>query len=295
LDQINAYFSDVDATQGPVTPEQVADLLERVRELPPNPIPDPDGVDSAQARSELETRRGPMSIDERPTSELPKTEPVENTSGSRGFVVAAAVAAVVLIVGVGSWALFATDETTFGTDDALSVADSYFEEYNAGNDEAVVALLTPDATVTWFSRSRSEWEMITAFFVGQGTILSPPECTVTEEVLGASATVFCDFETHSGVMQAVGAPPVSTSFIAVVTPDGIDRLTFSHGQPDFLDTGLPFEQWIAENHPEAIEATALWDWATLEEARQTGVVTAQFAEEWATYLDENDCTFVDGC
>ena len=298
LDQLNAHFSDVDSNQGPVTPEQVADLLERVRELPASPSLNPDGVGATQRPSELETRRGPMSIDERATNDLPRTAPVKKARESRALVFAAAVAAVVLIVGAGTWALLTTDEAPIGTADALAVVDTYFEEYNAGNDEAVLALLTPDATVSWFSRQRTKWEMITAFSIAQGTILSPPECAVTDDLPGApaaSATVTCEYETLTGVAQAVDAPLVSTSLRAVVTDDGIYRLSFVHGQPDFLHAGIPFERWIAENHPEAIEATALWGWATLEEARQTGVVTAQFAEEWAIYLEENNCTFVDGC
>ncbi len=35
LDQLNTYFSDLDTDQGPVTADQVANLLENVRELPP--------------------------------------------------------------------------------------------------------------------------------------------------------------------------------------------------------------------------------------------------------------------
>ena len=39
LDQLNTYFSDLDSDQGPVTADNVADLLENVRELPPTPVP----------------------------------------------------------------------------------------------------------------------------------------------------------------------------------------------------------------------------------------------------------------
>jgi hypothetical protein len=39
LDQLDTYFSDVDAAQGRVTPEQVADRLDQVRELPRAGVP----------------------------------------------------------------------------------------------------------------------------------------------------------------------------------------------------------------------------------------------------------------
>ncbi len=73
--------------------------------------------------------------------------------------------------------------------------------------------------------------------------------------------------------------------------------------PSWTSTSLPlnppcsdrFNRWIAEKRPEAIEATAFGNWTTVEEARQTGELRAQFAQEWADYLQENNCGYVDGC
>jgi len=38
LDQLDAYFSEVDARQGPVNVDQIADSMERIRELPSEPV-----------------------------------------------------------------------------------------------------------------------------------------------------------------------------------------------------------------------------------------------------------------
>ena len=75
--------------------------------------------------------------------------------------------------------------TTFSSDDALSVTDAYFEEFNTGDVDAVLSLFSPDATIdSGFGGryTRTEFEMITAYYTAQGTTLTPPECTVTDEV-----------------------------------------------------------------------------------------------------------------
>ncbi len=184
--------------------------------------------------------------------------------------------------------------SSFTAEDALSVTDSYFDEYNAGNYEAVVALLTPAVDINFFGPiTPAEFEELTAFFTGMGTTLTPPDCRVTEEVSGESGTVRCAFETIDGRTQAVGAPGVPSTFTAVVTPDGIEQLFFAYGSPDFLHVGRPLESWIAEHRPDAVEATQFGEWTTVEEARETGEATARLANEWAAFLQENGCSYTD--
>jgi len=36
-------------------------------------------------------------------------------------------------------------------------------------------------------------------------------------------------------------------------------------------------------------------WETVEEAEAAGTLRAQYAEEWAKYLEANGCTYLDGC
>ncbi len=55
--------------------------------------------------------------------------------------------------------------------------------------------------------------------------------------------------------------------------------------------------WMAVNHPDIVEADTVefGNWDTVEEATANGLLTAQYAVEWATYLTENGCTYLDGC
>ena len=155
-------------------------------------------------------------------------------------------------------------------------------------------MFAPDVSIYWFGyESRTEWEKITAFRVGEETILTPPECEVTGPA--ESATVSCVFESLDALIQAVDAPPVPTRFTAVVTTDGIVSLRFRYSGPDFLNAAEPFNAWIAKYHPDAVEATEFGGWATVDAAKQAGRLQAQFAQEWAVFLDENGCGFEDGC
>lgn len=184
--------------------------------------------------------------------------------------------------------------STFSSGDALSTVDTYFEEYNAGDHEAVTSLLTADAKVDFFGpMPLTEFAMITAFFTGMGTILTAPDCTATDEVSEESATVYCEFETIDGRTQVVDAPPVPSAFTAVITPKGIGQLVFEYGNPDFLHVGRPLASWIAQHHPEEVEATEVGEWSTVEEARESGEATARLAAEWATFLEENDCVYTE--
>ena len=177
---------------------------------------------------------------------------------------------------------------------ALAVADTYFAELHAGNVDDVFSVFAPAITIEWFNRiSRTEFEMITAFFAGQGTIYTPPDCEVNHEVPGESMFVFCELETHTAGAQAVDAPGVETRLTMVVTPDGIERLTYSYDRDlDFHPVEDPFEIWRIQSYPEYIE---FGDWTSLEEARQQGQLVAQTAPEWATHLAENKCTYLDAC
>lgn len=92
---------------------------------------------------------------------------------------------------------------------------------------------------------------------------------------------------------AVNAPLVDTRFPLVVTPAGIERLTFTYDEEeDFHPVEDPFVAWIARDHP---DHNNFGKWATVEEARQQGLLEAGYAPEWAAYLAANNCTYLDDC
>jgi len=80
---------------------------------------------------------------------------------------------------------------------ALSANAAYFDAYNAGDLEAVMAMFVADAT---FAGSlgpmhRPEFDELIAWNLAQGTVLTTPECDVTELEIDAVFSVVCSYGT----------------------------------------------------------------------------------------------------
>jgi hypothetical protein len=180
----------------------------------------------------------------------------------------------------------------------LAVNDAYYAAFNAGDADAVLALLTPDVTIdnSYVGRwALTDWEMSLVWETAQGTSLTSPECTVAEELSGEAASVTCESGTHTAAGQALGAPPVPTTTTIVVTPDGIRQLEFVYGDPKHNTYLLPFDNWVLDNHPEDAAKVGAFDFSSVEEAEHNGLLTAQYADEWASFLDAKGCVYPDAC
>lgn len=196
-------------------------------------------------------------------------------------------------------ALSTTSAPVFGAGDALAAADEYFAAYNDGDVDGVIALFEPDATFSgnFGSQDRIEWEQLLVWNAAQGTVLEPRDCRVDDEDPGSSVTLFCPHNNLDAVVQAVDGPPVPIGLTLTITPSGIKKWTSIFGDPDFNVVGRPFAVWMVANHPDVVEAgtVGFGKWATFDEAEQNGILTIKYSAEWATYLNENDCTYEDGC
>lgn len=309
--------------------------LERLRDrlAEANPVPDegrlherPEFVDAflllIKERSGIVDTK-PQSSTSRPIIVEPDETAAKPSWWKRGRLAIAVVVAVGLVAAIAVVALLAdrpeeitpvtqpppvteatSAPTTQATSDtvtpagALAVNDAYFEAFNAGDAEAVMALFTPDVTFrsTFTGEStRTEEEMRIVWNTAQGTTLPPPDCTVTENAPGTAAFVNCESGTHSAEAQAIGAPPVHTTTAMTVTPDGISRLVYGYGQPDFNHVAVPFHRWVESSHPEDVDKVGFGNWTSVEEAEQNGLLTAQYADEWAAFLDAKDCVYPDAC
>ena len=67
------------------------------------------------------------------------------------------------------------------------------------------------------------------------------------------------------------------------------------GQPDLNTVGEPFRSWMTEKHPEILDSIGFGNWTSIEEAHENGRLTAQYAAEWAAYLEANGCAYDDSC
>lgn len=185
-------------------------------------------------------------------------------------------------------------------EDAVASVESLFAAYNAGDEAAVVELFTSDVTIadnivgTW---SFEEWSQLLAWNAAQGTVFSAHECSDPEVDDGLSVKLTCKTGNMDAPTQAVGAPAVPTVVRATVTGEGISQLRFGYGSPDFTHVNGPFAAWLEAAHADiaASQAFGFGNWTTVEQARENGRLTAELAADWATYLEQNDCTYLDGC
>ena len=189
-----------------------------------------------------------------------------------------------------------TSVPVFTAEDALGVANAYFASYNAGDVEAVLALFEPDATFTdnFGATSAEDWEQLLVWNAAQGTALSESDCDAVPDNAGGMI-VSCPHTNLDALVQAVAGPPVPIDMTLTITSEGISQWIWFFGSPDFNAVGRPFSRWMNANHPEKTEAVGFGNWSTAEEARENGLLTAQYAAEWATYLTENNCSYLEGC
>lgn len=213
-------------------------------------------------------------------------------------VVALAVAGVSSLGGDDDEVIPGTSAQTFGEDTARATVDAFFDAYNDGDDLRVLALLAPEPEIVdsivgeW---TLADWSQLIAFYAAQGSVYTPAECTLFQEEPGSSVTLRCSTEVREVTTQAVDAPGVPTELSVTVTPAGISGLNFDYTGIDFNHVEIPFEIWLEQQHPDDLGSTAFGSWSSVEDARQTGIRRAAFAQEWADYLDENGCGYRDRC
>ncbi len=183
------------------------------------------------------------------------------------------------------------------TTTASALADSYFTAFNDGDAEGVQGLFAPAAT--FGELSRDEWELLLEWNQAQGTRLTFHDCRTTEGATNDVAIVNCVFGTHRAVTEAVGAEPVSTRITMIVTPDGITEIvetTSTSGS--YFEVGGPFNEWVLVHHEsdrDLVGVGSFLSWTSTDEASESGLLNRRLAEEWAVYLDERGCTYLDGC
>lgn len=108
-----------------------------------------------------------------------------------------------------------------------------------------------------------------------------------DEVPGTTVTVTYKHETRDAVILAIDSKPMPTIIVMTFTPDGISDLKERYGSPDFADTGGPFNLWMEANHPEDADAAGCCEADTIEESVARGQLRAQYAKEYAAFLETN--------
>jgi hypothetical protein len=135
--------------------------------------------------------------------------------------------------------------------------------------------------------------------------------------IGVSIGVQCQTENQDALIQAVSRPGVPALVSMVIEPEGITRVGFAYSYDPanenldhndcgparcFSDTGVPVALWMGSQNPDVGDVVTIGElpsgflrWTPITEARESGARVAEFAAEWAAYLEANNCTYLDGC
>ena len=182
--------------------------------------------------------------------------------------------------------------------DPAAVVDAYFAAHNAGDADTALALLTADATASWmfgrgpfesFDLERLTWD------IAQGKLLTPPTCTLAETQPEQGTTLSCDHDSLGAAEQAVDGTPIPTTTSFTITSLGISEINESYGATDYTTVGYRFRTWMRANHPDDADRVGFRTWTSVEDARSSGALYGEYAQEWATYLEANGCAYIDGC
>jgi len=195
-----------------------------------------------------------------------------------------------------------SDTTTLFTEEvdaALAIGEQYVESFNSHDADSVMSLMSSETVFAsnFTGETPSDfWHERLIWNAAQGTLLSEAKCSVVDTE-GPEVLVSCEHGTHDAVSQAVDGPPVPTVTTLTVTSDRIVDLFEEYSSPDFNHVRNPFNAWLAMAHPDTFEAGTLdfAAWADAAEADANGALVAEYAAEWASYLEENGCTFLDDC
>lgn len=185
----------------------------------------------------------------------------------------------------------------------MAVTGAFFSGFNAGNAETVLGLLTADATVTEaFGHGGQPDDIDIAFelawFTGQGTVLTAPDCTLDTLQPAEGTSMVCLYSVLDALTQALDdAPPVPTSTLFTVTSLG--RISSVHlnyapepGDPDFEYVGRPFRGWLATHRPD-VECLSWYadNGNCPDSSRDDAEELARIAQEFAAWLGECDYRF----
>ena len=156
---------------------------------------------------------------------------------------------------------------------------------DAGDVDAAMALVTADARITERTlgspAARDDYIAIREWQAAQGTRFTEVSCTGVQITEGVR--VRCTYGLHEAPEQAAGLDPWPAEANLTITNDGITAIAHNHSSA--IAAYEAFWRWVARTKGSNSEVI-LQRWETREQARHSGALTRQYAEDWAAFLAE---------
>jgi hypothetical protein len=261
-----------------ITEEQAMKLLIESNPVPDLSVLDRDDVHRAAPLAELDRRNHRM-------TEL-KQEKHESlsTRDRRKLVTTLSLMAVGVLAVILVWRA--------GEPNPVATVEAYFETFNSGDVQA---------TLDFFVDEGGEFNIITqppdtpftnsgfedttehvAWSVAGETILTDRECSVVD---GSPDQFACTFMIEDIHRRTAGFPALEGSLEITVENgrfvDFAETIVLSEGTA-FTD----YLEWLVGTHPEESQVAARVDWASVEEAVESGEARVRYVAEWSESLGD---------
>ena len=266
-----------------------------------NPIPDPDTYvvdpDPDRAMQADPYRVATIAIDS-------ATEP-PSAPRRRWLLPAIAAATIALVVG-GLVVFLPEDETTpsdkpstttppttappttqpsIAPSTGSAVIDGFFDAYNAGDLDAVLATITDDAVISEVydgAEPNPDGPLIQApqqhlgWKLTRGESLGEPTCVAATPRSADAMSMRCEYVTD-GLLQVPAGTPIPTRTLFTIADGKISEIHQGYGDPTYSSHEFTFGRWLFRDYPDM--------WAALfgainsnEEAAEQGQLRAQWFE-----------------
>lgn len=262
-----------------ITEEQAMKLL-----IESNPVPDLSVLDRDDVH-----RTAPLANLDRRSNEMTelKQEKQQRLSGrdrrrlvTTLSIMAAGVLAVILV-----W--------RGGEPNPVAAVEAYFETFNSGDVEATLdffvdeggefTIKTQPPDTPYANSGFEDTTEHVAWSVAAETILTDRECSSVD---GSPDRFVCTFMIEDIHRSTAGFPALH-GFLEVKVENGwfVDfenTIVLSEEGTAFTD----YLDWLAGTHPEESEVAARTDWASVEEAVESGEARVRYVDEWSESLGE---------
>lgn len=285
--QLRTYFEVTATAIEP--PEIVGQLFER----------------SAGPHSEL--RSLDMHTIERPSDQAPPP-PRRRWRGPAAAAIAtvvlAVVGAIVLTRGgdatqtpepAGSVPVSESVETFGDESAAIQLATQYYEAFNQGDLTAMTDMLADDADITGVLGS--SFEQVMAWDIAQGSTVIDPVCRTQDSADVSRIRVICELDHHPYLAQIAGGP--ATNIVATIEVSDDGEISFYNERivADPLVEAIEgnFSVWLERSHVDDVARVQCCEWESVEDAAAGGTLRAQYADEYAIYIEQQGCLFEEPC
>jgi hypothetical protein len=179
-----------------------------------------------------------------------------------------------------------------GEPNPLAAVEAYFETFNSGDVEATLdffvdeggdfIVMTDPADTPYANSGYEDTTELIAWSVASDTILTDRECSSVD---GSPDRFECTFMIEDIHRSTTELPALGGSLVVTVENgrfvDFAETIVLSDGTAftDYLD-------WLAGAHPEQSEVAARLDWASVEEAVESGEARVRYVDEWSESLGE---------